>query len=353
MIRSLTTAFLALSSFAFAQSPEISPDGKVTFRVPAQDAEKVSVQGQWPEGKLEMKKEDKGIWTGTAVVPAGVWEYSVVVDGIAGIDPSNPAIKPMRQPRTSILHIPGTPPKPWDFRDVPHGTVHEHTYLSKALGKQREVRVYTPPGYEKGKELPLLVLQHGSGDNQRTWVEHGKAHWIFDNLLADGKAKPMIVLMLDGHPLGQQGRGSPVRDDALKAFLRELHEDAIPLVEAQYSVAKGSANRAIAGLSMGGWHSLSAGLGSDHFGWVGAFSAAPASDETIATAAAAKDQTNARLKLLWIACGKGDFLLKMNEDMIAKLKDKGIAHEWKLTEGDHSWPVWRDYLAEFTPRLFQ
>lgn len=338
-------------------SPEIGAQQEVTFRLRAPQAQQVSVRGQWDSKKLEMKRDEEGLWSvEVPSVPTGVWEYSFIVDGLAMIDPANPAMKPQRSPSNSILHIPGTPANVWDFQSVPHGTVHQHTYLSKALEKQREAWVYTPPGYEASAEktYPLLVLQHGSGDRHETWVKHGKAHWILDNLIAQGKVKPMIVLMTDGHPIGMVPREmADKRAESLAAYQKELMEDALPLVEEHYRVSQEREQRAIAGLSMGGWQALSTGMNHlERFAWIGSFSGAV--DETeIQTALQDAPGTNARLKLLWIACGDKDFLLDRNTQLITTLKAKGLQHEWHLTAGDHSWPVWRDYLAKFTPKLFQ
>lgn len=341
-------------------SPEIKADGSVTFRLKAAKADEVQVRGQWAKEPLALVKDDKDVWSATsAPLPAGVWEYSLVVDGVAMVDPGNVAIKPMREPRTSILHLPGTPAKDWDFQDVPHGTVHTHVYAAKAFGgAAREVMVYTPPGYEGGTAVyPLLVLQHGSGDNQMTWTAHGKAHYIFDNLIAGKRAVPMVVLMLNGHPpAGVVKDADPAkrRAEAMDAFVRELVQDALPLVDATYRVAKGPELRAITGLSMGGGHSLGAGLTHlDQFGWVGAFSAAPPDADLLKPVLDDAAGTNAKLKLLWIAIGKDDFLLERNQTFIATLKEKGIRHEYLLTEGGHSWPVWRQYLIDFTPLLFK
>jgi enterochelin esterase family protein len=240
--------------------------------------------------------------------------------------------------------------------------VHQHGYQSKALGKPRELWVYTPPGYERAAasnpqaRYPLLVLQHGSGDNHQTWVVHGKAHWILDNLIAAGRARPMIVVMLDGHPLGRFSRdASPDRRAAATdAFRRELFEDALPLVESLYPVETSAERRAIAGLSMGGGQSLSVGLGNlDRFAWVGAFSAAPPSAAVATRILADPAAANAKLRLLWIGCGEDDRLRASNEEFISQLKTSGVHHDWQLTAGDHSWPVWRRYLADFAPKLFQ
>jgi len=337
-------------------SPEIAEDHHVTFRVRAPQAQAVELRGQWTTDKLALAKDEEGVWSlTTGPVEAGVWEYSVIIDGLTMIDPANSVMKPQRFPSASILHIPGTPPNVWDFQDVPHGAVHQHTYLSKALGRPRDCVIYTPPGYETDttRTYPLLVLQHGSGDNQQTWVTHGKANWILDNLIAQGKARPMIILMIDGHPLGAFPREGSDRTKAMEAFRDELFQDAIPLTEARYRVEKDAAHRAIAGLSMGGWQSLSIGLSSlDRFGAIGSFSGAPPEESFVAPAFADVAGTNQHLKLLWIAVGKDDFLREKNELFVARLTEAKVNHEWHVTEGAHSWPVWRGYLAEFAPKLF-
>jgi enterochelin esterase family protein len=359
----LFTFFVASLGIVRAQDAAPSPssataEGRVAFRVRAPKANEVLLRGQWTKEPIPLVRGEKDDWSVTVEkIPAGVWEYSFGVDGMNVLDALNPAFKPQREPQKSIVHIPSTPPAAWDWQDVPHGTVHGHSYASKALGRPREVLVYTPAGYERdtAKTFPLLVLQHGSGDNYRTWVAHGKAHWILDNLIAQGKARPMIVLMLDGHPLGMMSRETPPekRGDAMNAFQRELFEDALPLVESLYRVEKDPAQRGIAGLSMGGAQSLTIGLGNlGRFGWIGAFSAGPPSREVTEKFLADPAAANANLRLLWIAVGKDDFLRQRNEEFVTALKEKGVKHEWQLTDGDHSWPVWRRYLAEFAPRLF-
>jgi enterochelin esterase family protein len=348
---------LAPSSFgqrrARVRSPEIDADGKVTFRLRAADADSVEVRGQWPEGQAPMAKGENDVWEVTlGPVPPGVWEYGFRVDGVSMIDPGNHAIKPMRSPRTSILHLPGEPALLHDFQEVPHGTVHLHTYRSKSLGRLRELAVYTPPDYrnDPDRQFPALYLQHGSGDNHATWTVHGKAHWIVDNLIAQGRAKPMVIVMMDGHasPPGA-GRGANT-----EYFEKDLFEDVMPFVEENYRVQPDAANRAIVGLSMGGGQSLTIGLNhTDTFAWVGGFSSSVPRGDAVSSALDGPEQTNERLKLLWIGCGKEDFLLTRNEEFIDQLKEKGIEHEWHLTEGNHSWPIWRTYLSEFVPKIFQ
>ena len=221
-------------------SPEVQADRRVTFRLRAPKATEVVVNGQWANGRTALTKDTNGVWSvTTGPIEPGVYEYSFAVDGLTMIDPGNPAIKPMREPRTSILHLPGQPPLLHDFQDVPHGVVRAHTYRSKALGRLRELAVYTPPGYDQQPDarFPTLYLQHGSGDNQATWIAHGKAHWILDNLLGQGRVKPMVVVMMDGHAVapgtGDRGPG-PQSNTAL--FERDLLEDVMPFIEANYRV---------------------------------------------------------------------------------------------------------------------
>jgi enterochelin esterase-like enzyme len=337
------------------RSPQILVDHRVTFQLRAPRATEVVVAGQWPNGRAAMTKDANEVWSVTVgPVPAGVWEYSFQVDGLPMIDPGNPAIKPQREPRTSILHIAGEPPLLHDFQNVPHGVVRQHTYLSKSLGRVRELVVYTPPGYDQQTEarFPTLYLQHGMGDNQATWVVHGKAHWILDNLIAQGKAHPMVVVMMDGHASIAQGMAGFQNNTT--AFERDLLEDVMPFVEANYRVKTEAADRAIAGLSMGGGQSLTIGLNHlDKFAWVAGFSSAVPSREAIASFLDDPAAANAKLKLLWIGVGKDDFLLQRNQEFIGMLKEKDIRHEWHLTDGTHSWPVWRLYLADLAPKLFQ
>jgi enterochelin esterase-like enzyme len=334
-------------------SPEIAADRRVTFRLRAPNAQAVSVSGQFQKDRAPMIKDETGLWSVTVgPVEPNVYEYSLTVDGVSMVDPGNPAIKPMRNPRTSILEIPGTPPLLHDFQNVPHGKVTLHWYASKSLGRRRALQVYTPPGYDANAtaRFPTLYLFHGSGDNEATWVAHGHAHWILDNLIAQQRAQPMIVVMLDGHAV-PPGPGLP-RNTNLNAFERDLLEDAMPLVAASYRTREDAANRAIVGLSMGGGQSLNIGLKHpDLFAWIGGMSASP--DDAVQLIG---DGTalNRQLKLLWFACGTEDpSHLKPCQELSAALKAKNVRHEFVETPGAHVWPLWRSYLADFVPRIFQ
>lgn len=334
-------------------SPIIDEDQNVTFQIKAPRATEVSVTGEMSEGPLALSKGEDGIWSGTLkAVPDGIYGYSFSIDGTKVVDPGNPVMKPMRSPRTSILHLPGN--HMHDFMDVPHGTVHYHAYQSAPINRFRELQVYTPPGYEAGeKDYPLLVLQHGHSDGFATWVAYGKAHWILDNLIANGKATPMIVVMLDGHPI-PESYGNGRMPENTEELRKDLMDQVLPMIEDTYRVKSGRENRAIAGLSMGGMHALTIGFSElDTFSTIGSFSGAIPDHEVMAETFADPKATNEKLNLLWIACGMKDFLLDENKALIESLQEKGIDHSWNLTEGAHEWTVWRRYLADFAPLLFK
>jgi enterochelin esterase-like enzyme len=336
-------------------SPELRTDGGVTFRFKAPKAAAVKVSGQFGPDAT-MTKDSEGLWSVTVpAMKAGIYEYHFVVDSLSVMDPQNSAIKPQRWPGSSILHVPATPPAPWDLQDIPHGVIHEHTYKSKALGAWRRIYVYTPPGVESADRLPVLYLAHGYSDNEATWTVHGKAHWILDSLIANRQATPMLVVMPDAHAIPPGAAGFEDYGPAnTAAFCRELLEDIIPLVERSYKVNGKPEARAFAGLSMGGHHALTVALNHhQQFGWIGAFSSAPPPDSTVAAGLNNSAAVNRDLRLFWIACGLKDFLHQRNNTFTTLLKEKGIHFEYVETEGDHSWPVWRRYLVEFAPKLFR
>ena len=334
-------------------SPEVLADRKVTFRIRAPQAQKVQFNGEWQGGSKAMEKDDQGVWSVTVgPLEPDVWSYSFTVDGVTTADPANPLLKPMRSPRSSAFTVPGDPPRLHEFQKVPHGTVRLHDYESTALGRVRPLRVYTPPGYDRDAttRYPVLYLFHGSGDNEATWTSFGHAHWIADNLIAQGKSKPMILVMPDGHAV----TGPDARDKNVSGFLKDLIDDVMPFVESNYRTLADREHRGIVGLSMGGGQSLTGGLNHlDKFAWVGGFSSAIREPETtVATALADPAATNAKLRLLWIACGKDDRLVENAKTLSEVLKKRDIRHELKVTDGNHSWPVWRKYLGEFLPLLF-
>ncbi len=340
-------------------SPEVSADRTVTFRVRAPNATNVTVSSEWPGAKA-MTKDDAGNWSVTVgPLAPELYSYSFSIDGFQTLDPGNPAVKPGRSPRSSMVEVPGNPPLAHEWNAaISHGKVSVHAYQSKSLGQRRSLHVYTPPGYDQSsKKLPVMYLLHGSGDNDGTWSVLGRANVILDNLIAAKKAKPMIVVMTDGHPYISPPGVSPTnateRGRNTKTYERDLIEDVMPFVEANYRTINKRESRAIIGLSMGGGQSLHVGLNHlDRFAWVGGMSASvPAADDVFTALNDSKD-TNKKLKTLWIAIGKDDFLLSRNQTFHEVLTAKGIAHTYKITEGNHSWPVWRKYLAEFAPMIF-
>lgn len=361
----LLPGFLLSHGTAFAQdrpayliSPQISTDRRVTFRLRAPHAREVSVSGEWDGGKPHIlaKDEPSGVWSITLdPVAPNLYGYSFKVDGLTVLDPTNRQIKPMRSPTTSVLDVPGAKPTPCDpVMGIARGTVHLHDYDSKTLG-QRRLRVYTPPTYDKDitTRFPVLYLFHGSGDNEATWTEFGRANVILDNLIAAGKVKPMVVVMTDGHAVGS---GEPeVRMRNVVAFEQDLLGDVMPLVESRYRIQTDRDHRAIAGLSMGGNQSLLIGLNHrDRFAWVGGMSSAIRDTAPLEPFFARREQDDKSfpLRLLWFAIGKDDFLLPQNRALDSLLQEKKVPHEYMETEGNHSWPVWRKYLTLLAPRLF-
>jgi enterochelin esterase family protein len=335
-------------------SPEVQPDGHVTFRIRAPKAAEVKVSGEWPGGDAALTKNEDGIWSATVgPLPPELYGYGFNVDGLRIADPGNPQVKPMRSPTTSILEIPGGLIHEW--RDVPHGAVTIHHYYSKELKEWRRVHIYTPPGYEKNRaRYSVLYLFHGSGDNDATWSVLGRANVILDNLIAAKDAKPMIIVMPDGHPLAGHITGAPgpeMMRRNVEAFADDVLKEVIPLAESKYRVLKERENRAVAGLSMGGGQSIDLGLNHPElFGYVAGFSsyvADPGKAEFKVFESNAKKPI-----LLWTACGKDDRLLDNAKQLDANLTQHGIAHELIVTDGNHSWPVWRKYFAQFAPLLF-
>jgi enterochelin esterase-like enzyme len=340
-------------------SPELQADRHVTFRLRAPLAKEVTVSGDWGGGPTALTKDTEGIWSVTiGPLAPELYGYGFSVDGFRTLDPNNPSVKPGRSPTTSILEVPGDPPLPSEFQAVPHGTLRMHSYQSRSLGRRRELQIYTPPEYEKDTRAryPVLYLLHGSGDNEATWSALGRAPMIVDNALAQGKARPMIVVMPDGHAAVAQGPGAAPdgRLGNTEAFQRDLLEDIIPFVEAHYRVRADAAHRAIVGLSMGGGQSLTIGLNHPElFAWVGGFSSSLRNpEETVGAALADAKRTNEKLRLLWVGCGTEDRLVEGARQLDALLTQKNIRHEFHATPGNHSWPVWRRYLAQFVPLLF-
>ncbi|MBM3761846.1 MAG: esterase [Acidobacteria bacterium] len=368
MIASMRTFFIS-SLFATALlvaqpqqqqllSPIVHADRSVTFNLRAPNAQKVELS--LDNGKrFPLAKDEKGIWTvKTPALDPDLHGYSFQVDGVGTIDPINGEIKSNALNPGSMVLVPGEKPQPWEFTDIPHGVIHRHFYHSKIVGENRDFFVYTPPGYQPGKRYALLVLLHGYSDVADGWTTVGKANLIFDQLIASGR-RPFIAVM----PLGYGMTQADLKARAINSggnfvkntvnFEKNLLEEVLPLAEKQYKVSSKAKERAISGLSMGGGETLYVGLRNlDKFSWIGAMSSAPQlmgkADEALA---ALSEKDNARIKLLWIAIGKNDFLLKQNQEFVGWLKTRKIDHKYIETEGAHTWLVWRRYLSDFLTQV--
>jgi enterochelin esterase-like enzyme len=341
-------------------SPEIHSDNTATLRLRAPNAQKVDLA---LEGKVTpMQQDADGLWTATTPVLAPqIYEYRFMVDGTPVLDPRNTDVRDNILTLSNNLTIPGTPPEPWELQSIPHGIVEHHFYTSQVVlglpNNQSDYYVYTPPGYNaKSREsYPVLYLLHGYSDAADGWTQVGKANFILDSLIASGKAKPMIVVMTLGYgnmAVLKPGRTPELSEQNYDLYQKALVTEVIPQIEASYHVSKKREDRAIAGLSMGGHESLFVGLTHPElFAWIGTFSAG-----LNAKAIAQLPQTNpqkANLRLLWMACGVDDALLKPNRTVIAALKAEGLPVTAIETPGHHQWPVWRDNLIHFAPLLFQ
>ena len=346
-------------------SPEVQPDGHVTFRLRAPAAKEVTLRGEWVAAggidvspPVAMTRDDAGMWSVTvSPLPSEVLAYSFTVDGLIIADPQNIAVKlAANGAAQSLVTIPGNPPRVHDIRDVPHGTVQENWYRSRAAGGQtRHFFVYTPPGYDPrlAAGYPVMVLLHGAGNSETNWESIGRANFILDNLIADKRALPMLLVMPFGHILPPGGDLRP--NNAL--FEQDLLDDIMPALETRYNTAKGARNRAIAGLSMGGMQALAMGLHHpDRFAWIGVFS--PVTEPEIAQRygeqLAKTEQLNGALSLLWVGCGTLDNLFQRTKGVDDVLSVRGVRHEFHAVEGArHSWVLWRENLAELAQRAFR
>jgi enterochelin esterase-like enzyme len=357
-------------------SPEVSADRRVTFRILAPKAQAVRLSGGDIPGVgqgAEMKKDPNGIWEVTlGPIDPGAYRYNFNVDGVSVIDPRSPSISESNTNVWSLVYVPGA-----DFMDtknVPHGAVAEVTYYSKSLQRFRRMHVYTPPGYELGEgKYPVFYLLHGAFDCDDSWTSVGRAGFILDNLIAAGKAKPMVVVMPAGHTSPfmfrppSTGSSRPPADEFISDFLNDI----LPYAEKNYRVYTDRQHRAIAGLSMGGGHTLNIGIPNlDKFAYLGVFSSG-IFGITGATRGGAPGRAsgpsweeqhkevldNAELKkglkLVWFATGKEDFLVATSRASVEMLKKHGFEVVYKETDGAHTWINWRNYLNEFAPQLFQ
>lgn len=355
------------------KSTEVAPDHKVTFRIYAPNADEVSLSGDFGQGG-KMTKDDKGVWSiEVGPLTPDYYSYTFTVDGVRTVDPKNPMIKQGISSLDSMFLVPGEEADFEVTKDVPHGEIRATWYRSGTLDSQRRMHIYTPPGYEGGNEkYPVLYLLHGAGDDDSGWGTIGRAGFILDNLIANKKAVPMLVVMPNGSlpmPTNLPPRpqpGSPPSAEfraAMEAlqnrFTDELLKEIIPFVEKSYRVKAGPENRALAGLSMGGGQTLRVVTKNpDQFADVAIWSAGlfggNAADWEKQNEAflAAPDKINSAVKAFEITVGDKDFALAGSKALDEVLAKRGIKHQIQITGGGHTWINWRHYLNEFAPKLF-
>jgi enterochelin esterase-like enzyme len=358
------------------KSLEVTPDRHVAFRMFAPKAQQVSVFSTDLFGttlKSDMTKADNGVWEITiGPIDPGAYRYNFTIDTAAVMDSRVPAVSESNDNTWNMVYVPGA-----DFmetKDVPHGAVASVTYFSKSLNKFRRMHVYTPPGYEtSSQKYPVFYLLHGAGDSDDSWTSVGRAGFIIDNLIAAGKAKPMVIVMPAGHTESFNLARTPGTPRALDTddFVKDFVNDIMPYSEAHYRILRDRQHRAIAGLSMGGAQTLNIAIPhSDEFAYVGVFSsgifgiiAPPAPPAGQANPGptweqqhlAELDNASAKkgLKLFWFSTGKDDFLLTTSKATVELFQKHGYHPVFQESAGAHTWTNWREYLNQFAPQLFE
>ena len=356
-----------LNNFSFGrQAPVISPEiqaDSVTFRLKADYATVVKLSGSWMPnpygGTVDMTRGANNVWSvKLPLPPAEIYTYNFVVDGVSVNDPQNVLVQRDGTRYLSMLLVPGEKTQNY-FEANQHGTVSHPWYDSKILGISRRLTVYTPYGYENNpkKKYPVLYLLHGAGGDEEAWISMGRTAQILDNLIEKGLAEPMIVVMPNGNPgqlaartLGiaekQMDRNNPAMRDG---YVRSLCEEIVPFIEKNFRAIPKPASRAIAGLSMGGGHTISASnLYPELFDYICPLSAAgSATPEQVAAL------KKAGVKLYFLACGSADFLFQGSQALDKTLTEQGLDHIYFVSDGGHTWANWRLYLNTFAPKLFK
>jgi enterochelin esterase family protein len=373
----MVNAQQALFGAASIVSPEVRDDRTVTFRFQAPDGKEVKITGDWmpaqgwTSGSETMTKEDKGVWVYTTKpLESDLYSYSFLVDGLKTTDPNNVYLIRDVASVFNVFIVGGGKGDLYQVNKVPHGSVIRRWYDSPGNEKSRRITIYTPAGYETGKEkYPVLYLLHGMGGDEEAWIALGRTSQILDNLIAQGKAKPMIVVMTNGNVFQEAAPGESSMGmykptfqlpNTMDGKFEETFGDVIKFVESNYRIIADKKSRAIAGLSMGGYHSLHISrYYPNTFDYVGLFSAAVMPDSKTSSKVYAnfdetlKKQMDNGYKLYWIGIGKTDFLYKANEEFRAKLDKMGVKYTYVETEGGHTWTNWRVYLSQFVPLLFK
>lgn len=375
----------ALFGAAPIVSPEVKDDHTVTFRIQALAADSVQITGdflptvkmktQWGmmdmPGTANLTKDEKGIWTFTSQpLASDLYSYTVIIDGFKTTDPNNVYIIRDVASVFNVFIVGGGKADLYSVNKVPHGSVTRRWYDSPGNAMARRMTIYTPAGYETSKEkYPVLYLLHGAGGDEEAWIALGRASQILDNLIAQGKAKPMIVVMTNGNVIQEAASGESTMgyykpsfmiEHTMDGLFEETFPDVIKFVESNYRVKAEKAGRAIAGLSMGGYHSLHISRYYPNlFDYVGLFSAAIIPNQNVKSKvydnldATLETQMKNGYKLYWIGMGKTDFLYQSGVDFRAKLDKLGMKYTYRESDGGHTWTNWRVYLSEFAPLLFK
>ncbi len=361
-------SIIVLSSICYGQtfrlnpiiSPEVHPDKRVTFRFHAPDAQKVELSGQFQNVNRQLHQREDGIWTITVgPIEPDLYPYNFVVDGLGVNDPNNQFLFPNEGFKASLLDVPSDKGSIYAQKNVPHGKVSYHFYESEIVEETRSFIVYTPPGYEEGStRYPVFYLVSGTTDTEETFFKVGKANFILDNLIADGKAEPMIIVM----PYGNMRVGTPrphTPEAALMydRFAEVLMQEILPYVESNYRTKNDRNSRAIAGFSRGGGQALFTGFKYiDEFAHIGSYSAYLTSEvfeSYFGELLENPGKTNQQLQTLWLGVGKSDFLVKPATVFMDYLEEKGIERETLITEGGHTWMNARHYLHKTAQRFFK
>ena len=350
----------ASTNVRFATYPQILPDHRVIFSVRAPGAQKMQVDlGK----KYDMVKDTDGTWTITTdSIGEGFHYYSLLIDGIAVADPSSESFYGMGR-MASGIEIPFAGGAYYAMRDVPHGDIRIKKYFSKITNSWRQFYIYTPPGYDSNTtaKYPVLYILHGGGEDERGWATQGKTDLILDNLIAEQKAKPMLIVMPDAN-IGVGGFSPGGIERALKMFESEMNQSIIPFVEKSYRTLNNASNRGLAGLSLGGMHTLYTGINNtDMFSYLGVFSSGwiipmmnKLADDQYTYMKDNADKINTNLKVFWLSeGGKEDIAYKNGQIMLGKLDELKIKHVYYEYPGGHTWPVWRNDLYNFAQLLFK
>ena len=344
--------------------PQVNSEGRVRASISAPQAQ--NVQLDIGGVKYDLVKNEEGVWTGdSAPQDEGFHYYQLIIDGAAVPDPGSLFFYGASR-WGSAVEVPAKDQDFYAFKDVPHGAIRSEYYFSKTTGSWRHLNVYAPPEYDKNKQrYPVLYIQHGGGEDESGWAVQGKTNLILDNLIAEGKAVPMLVVMANGNAAkpGVQARG--YTDEAMAVFKEELFENIIPFIEKGYRVKPGAENRALAGLSMGGGQTFHTALKNlDMFSSVGVFSSGmfggimqqtePFNPESIVPGILTHPETfNQKLKVFYISVGEQDPRIEHTKKLIETFHQHGVNVIFASFPGGHEWQVWRRSLYDFAPKLFK